>query len=63
MKRDEREDKPSNTSKGREMKELEPRWMEEGERKGEIEDEAMEDESGIREITKVVQSIESPRFN
>ena len=31
--------------------------------KGEIEDEVMEEEREIREITKVVESIESPRFN
>ena len=31
--------------------------------KGEIEDEVMEEEKEMREITKVVQSIESPRFN
>lgn len=31
--------------------------------KGEIEDEVMEEEREMREITKVVQSIESPRFN
>ena len=63
MKRVEREDKPSNTSDGREVRELEPRSMEEGEMKGEVEDEVMEEEREIREITKVVQSIESPRFN
>ena len=45
------------------MRELEPREMEEGEMKGEIEDEVMEEEREIREITKVVESIESPRFN
>ena len=31
--------------------------------KGEIEDEVMEEEREMREINKVVQSIESPRFN
>ena len=31
--------------------------------KGEIEDEVMEEEREIRERTKVVESIESPRFN
>ena len=45
------------------MRELEPRWMEEGEKKGEIEDEVVEEEREIRERTKVVESIESPRFN
>lgn len=58
-----REDRPSNTSDGREVRELETRWMEEGEMKGEIEDEVMEEEKEIRERTKVVESIESPRFN
>ena len=42
--RSEREDKPSNTSDGREVRELEPRWIEEREMKGEIEDEVMEEE-------------------
>ena len=63
MKRVEREDRPSNTSDGREVRELEARLMEEGEMKGEIEDEVMEEEREIREIVKVVESIESPRFN
>ena len=45
------------------MRELEPRLMEEREMMGEIEDEVMEEEREIREITKVVESIESPRFN
>ena len=58
-----REDRPSNTSDGRELRELEPRSMEEREMKGEIEDEVMEEEGEIREIKKVVESIESPRFN
>ena len=58
-----REDRPLNTSNGREVRELESRWMEEREMKGEIEDEVIEGESEIREITKVVESIESPRFN
>ena len=44
MKRDLREDKPSNTSDGREVRELESRLMEEREMKGEIEDEVMEEE-------------------
>ena len=39
-----REDKPSNTSDGREARELEPRLVEEGEKKGEIEDEVMKEE-------------------
>lgn len=30
---------------------------------GEIEDEVMEEEREMREIKKVVESIESPRFN
>ena len=58
-----REDRPSNTSDGREVRALESRRMEEGEMKGEIEDEVMEEEREIRERTKVVESIESPRFN
>ena len=37
-----REDRPSNTSDGSELKELEPRLMEEGEMKEDIEDEAVE---------------------
>ena len=37
--------------------------MEEGEMKGEIEDEVMEEERKMREIKKIVESIESPRFN
>ena len=45
------------------MRELKPRSMEEGEMKGEIEDELMEEEREIRERMKVVESIESPRFN
>ena len=45
------------------MRELEPRLMEEREMKGEIEDEVMEEEREMREKTKVVQSIESLRFN
>ena len=48
---------------GREVRELRPRSMKEGEMKGEIEDEVMEEEREIREKTKVVESIESPRFN
>ena len=34
MKRDEREDRPSNTSDGREVRELGPRRMEEGKNEG-----------------------------
>ena len=64
MKRDLREDKPSNTSDGREVRELEPRSMtEERDMKGEIEDEVMEEEREMREPNKAVESIESPRFN
>ena len=37
--------------------------MEEGEMKGEIEDEMVEEERKIREMIKAVESIESPRFN
>ena len=59
----EREDRPSNASDGREVRELEPRLMEEGEMKGDIEDEVMEEEREMREKTKAVESIESPRFN
>ena len=45
------------------MRELKPRWVEEREMKGEIQDEVMEEEREVRERTKIVQSIESPRFN
>ena len=45
----EREDRPSNTSDGRKVRELEARLMEEREMKGEIEDEVMEEEREIRE--------------
>ena len=58
-----REDRPSNTSDGREVRELEPRLMEKGDMKGEIEDEVMEEKMEVRERTKTVESIESPRFN
>ena len=58
-----REDGPSNTSDGREVRELKPRLMEEGDMKGEIENEVIEEEKEIRERTKTVESIESPRFN
>ena len=37
--------------------------MEEGETKEENEDEVMEEEREIKDITKAVESIESPRFN
>ena len=63
MKRDDREDRPSNTSDGREVRRFKARLMEEGEIKGEIEDEVIEEKREIRERTKVVESIESPRFN
>ena len=63
MKRDLREDRPSNTSDGREVRGLEARFMEEGEMKGEIENEVMEEEREIREPTKADESIESPKFN
>ena len=43
MKRSVREDRPSNTSDGREVRELESRLKEEGDMKGEIEDETMEE--------------------
>ena len=49
MKRIEREDRPSNTSDGREVRELCPRLMEEGEMKREIEDEVIDEEREIRE--------------
>ena len=39
-----REDRPSNTSDGREMREFQAKSMEEGEMKGEIEDDVMEEE-------------------
>ena len=48
MKRVEREDRPLNTSNGREVRELEARLMEEREMKGEIEDEVMKEERKIR---------------
>ena len=63
MKRVEREDKPSNTSGGSEMRKLEPRLMVNGKMKGENEKKVIEEERGIREITRIVKSIESPRFN
>ena len=63
MKRVEREDRPWNTSDGREVREFWLREIEEGEMKGEIEDEVMEEEKDEREWTKAVESIESPRFN
>ena len=46
------------------MRGLEPRSME-GEMEGEIEGEVMEEEREMRERerTKVVESIENPRFN
>ena len=58
----EREDRLSKTSDGREVRELELRSMEEGEMKGEIEDEVMEEEREMIEFTKVVESIENTRF-
>ena len=45
------------------MRELQRKSTEEREMKGEIEDEVMEEEREMREITKIVESIESPRFN
>ena len=45
------------------MRELELRLMKEGEMNGAIEDEVMKKEREIREITKIFESIESPRFN
>ena len=45
------------------MRGLPPRWIDEDEMKGEIEDEVMEEEREIRKRTKAVESIESPRFN
>ena len=47
--RSEREDRPLNAPDGREVRELEPRYVEEGEMKEEIEDEVMEKEREIRE--------------
>ena len=52
MKRVEREDRPSNTSDGRKVRELESRQIEERKMRGEIEDEVMEEEREIREITR-----------
>ena len=49
MKRCEREDRPSNTSDGREVRELELRLMEEGETKEEIENEVMKEEREMKE--------------
>ena len=37
--------------------------MEEGEMREDIEDEVMKGEMKMKEMTKVVESIESPRFN
>ena len=62
MKRDLREERPSNTSDGRDVRELEARLMEEREIKGEIEYEVMVEEREMRERTKVVQSIKNTRF-
>ena len=45
-KRELREDKPSNTPDGREVRELEPRSMKEREMKEEIEDDVAEEERG-----------------
>ena len=45
----EREDRPSNTSDGRKVRELESRQIEERKMRGEIEDEVMEGEREIRE--------------
>ena len=61
MKRVEREDRPSNTSDGREVRELEPRWMEEREMKGEIENEVMEEEIEMKEKTSFPKT-ESPLY-
>ena len=64
MKRDSREERPSNTSDEREVSELEPR-IKEG-RNGDFQDEEMMEESGMRkrerESLKVVQSIKNTRF-
>ena len=62
MKRDMREERPSNTSDGMEERELKPRSMELRERNGEIEDEVMVEERKMRESLKVVQSIKNTRF-
>ena len=56
MKRVKREGKPSNTSDGREVRELEPRSMEEKEMKGEIEDEVVEEEREMRERSRSLLS-------
>ena len=58
-----REDRPLNALDEREVRRLRPKWMEEREMKVEIEDEVMEEGREMREITKVAESIESPRFN
>ena len=50
MKRVEREDRPSNTSDGREVRELELRLMEEEKRKGDVEDEVMEEEKESKRV-------------
>ena len=70
MKRVEREDRPLNTSDGREVREFPPKSMEEVEMKGEIEDEVMEEEREIRESQrrllsplKVPDSIETRLLN
>ena len=49
MKRVEREDRPLNTSDGREERELESRLMEEREMKGEIENVMIEEEREMRD--------------
>ena len=58
-----REDRPLNTSDGREMREFKQRTMKEREMKGETEGEVMKEEREMRDNTNVVESIESPRFN
>ena len=54
-----REDRPLNTSDGREVREFRSRPIDERKMKGEIEREVMEE----RERKKVVEFIENPRFN
>ena len=49
MKRIEREERPLNTSDGREVRELEPRLIEDMQTKGDVVDEMMEEQREMRE--------------
>ena len=60
MKRNEREDRPLNTSDGREVRELRPRLMEKKEMKGEIEDEMMEEEKKKERTRRLLSPLKAP---